>query len=131
MSDEKPVPLPLNGDEIKEAILYRVNESLNRTCHLIHDVAKTWVKGKITIQLEMDDFGSVTKDNHIVPFEIGTSPPPGEPTHKIETEITLEAMPPNEFRIDTDQPVPVRTIENGKMVTKNLRYTPRKKQKQG
>lgn len=138
MPDERPAPLPLTGEEVQEAILYKVAQSLSRTCHLKVDNAYTSFKAEITIRLTLSDFGREVKDNHIVKEEGSIFVPPemeeqlrkdgmpiGEP-RTVEATLTMEPMPPNQVRIETDQAVPVPTVEGGKKVIKHLRYAARK-----
>lgn len=127
MPDEKAAPLPLNGDEVKEAILFKINESLNRTCHLIHDSAYTSFRAKVTISLELNDFGRIQPDNHIVTAEEDSGLASQGQMRQVDANLTIDPQPPNQLRVDTDQPVPVRSTENGKTVVRNIRYTPRKK----
>ena len=149
MPDEKPAPLPLTGEEVQEAILYKVVQSLSKTCHLKVDNAYTAFKAEISIKLTLSDFGRQVSDNHIVkesgempgvccecptvgPEEdtVGLSvddcPIHGKKSRTVEANVTMEPMPPNQVRIETDQAVPVPTVENGKKVVKHLRYAARK-----
>lgn len=129
MADEKPAPLPLNGDEVKEAILYKINESLGRTCHLSHDNAYASFMADISIRLKLNDFGREQRDNHIVQAMEPANIPAEEleQMRSMETNLTIVPAPPNVVRTETNQPVPVPTLENGKRVIKPVRYAPRKR----
>ena len=126
MPDEKPAPLPLTGEEVQEAILYKVAASLARTCHLKVDNAYTSFKAEITIRLTLSDFGREVKDNHIVTEQVDTGIPDESEPRSMEANVTMEPMPPNQLRIETDQAVPVSTVEGGKKVVKHLKYAARK-----
>lgn len=125
MEQEKVQPTPLSGVEAQEGILYKVAESLSKSCHLHPDNAYSTVRAKITIELTLSDFGRDVNDNHVIETSLDTGLP-GEPEHVEHAEATIEAVPPNQFRVETDQPVPVVTIEDGKRVTKKVRYAARK-----
>ena len=125
MPDEKPAPMPLTGEEVQEAILYKVVQSLSKTCHLKVDNAYTSFKAEISIKLTLSDFGREVKDNHIVTESHDTGLQ-GGPERVIEANVVMEPMPPNQVRIETDQAVPVPTVEGGKKVIKHLRYAARK-----
>lgn len=125
MPDEKPLPLPLTGAEVKEAIMFKVEESLNKTCHLKDDNAYTSFRGKITINLALSDYGREQQDNHIV--EVGLkSGLVDDNRHTVETTTEIEPAPPNQVRVDTNQGVPVRTQEKGKQVIRHVKYAARK-----
>jgi hypothetical protein len=140
MPDEKPAPLPLTGEEVQEAILYKVATSLLKTCHLKSDNAYTSFKAEITIRLTLSDFGREVKDNHIVKEEGSIFHPPeieaelvGKESYpdlnkprQVDANIVMEPMPPNQVRIETDQAVPVPTVEGGKKVIRHLKYAARK-----
>jgi len=126
MPDEKPAPLPLTGEEVQEAVLYKVAQSLARSCHIHKDNAYTSFKAEITIRLTLSDFGREVKDNHIVSEQADSGlPAEGEP-RQIDVNVSMEPMPPNQVRIETDQDVPVPAVEGGKKVIKHLRYAARK-----
>ena len=126
MPDEKPAPMPLTGEEVQEAILYKVATSLLKTCHLKSDNAYTSFKAEISIRLTLSDFGRQVSDNHIV-SESGDSGLPAESEPRtVEANVVMEPMPPNQLRIDTDQAVPVPTVEGGKKVIRHLKYAARK-----
>ena len=126
MPDEKPAPLPLTGEEVQEAILYKVATSLERTCHLKVDNAYTSFKAEISIRLTLSDFGRQVNDNHIVSDQHDTGLESESEPRTVEANVTMQPMPPNQVRIETDQAVPVPTVENGKKVIKHLRYAARK-----
>jgi len=129
MADEKPKALPLSGEEIKKAILYKVEESLEKTCHLKDDTAYTSFKGSISIKLVLSDFGREVMDNHEVHAEHLDNVSLqkfAETSHAEEHTLKIEPAPPNQVRIETEQGVPVQSVEGGKTVTRNLKYARRK-----
>jgi len=126
MPDEKPAPLPLTGEEVQEAILYKVASSLARSCHLRATDAYASFKAEISIKLTLSDFGREVKDNHIVSDQGDSGLPAESDPRSVESNVTMEPMPPNQVRIETDQAVPVPTVEGGKKVVKHLKYAARK-----
>jgi len=44
----------------------------------------------------------------------------------MDANVVMEPMPPNQVRIETDQAVPVPTVEGGKKVIRHLKYAARK-----
>jgi hypothetical protein len=123
---EKQVPLPLNGEEVRNAILYRVDESLRKTCNLADSTAYTSFRGTVEIRLTLSDYGREVGDNHniTVAEEVGLQ---GEAPREVAASITIEPAPPNTVRVETKQDVPVKTVEDGKTVIKKVKYQPRKK----
>ncbi len=127
MENEKPLPLPLSGQEVRDGIMAKIEQSLTNSCHLKFDNAYTSVKAEIRIRLTLDDYGREVKDNHNVEFsedvpELLTDSEP----RTTETNITIEPQPPNVFRVETGQSVPVQITEGKKTVIKNVHYSPRK-----
>jgi len=125
MSDEKMAPLPLTGEEVQEAVLSKIKESFNRTCHLKYDNAYTSFKAEIHIKFTLSDYGRTIEDNHAVEVS-GSSGIPETETRTVETDITMEPAPPNQVRVESGQPVPVKVNEGGKTVIKHLKYAARK-----
>ena len=126
MESEKPAPQPLSGQEVQDAILFKVRESLSRTCHLKFDNAYTAFTADITIKLTLNDYGRDVQDNHIVHAEgVAEGIPLGEPETS-EAQVTIQPAPPNQVRQETHQDIPVTTVENGKRVEKRVKYQPRK-----
>ena len=126
MENEKPLPLPLSGDKVKAGILAKVEQSLMSSCHLKFDNAYTKVRAEISIRLTLDDYGREVKDNHNVAFEEAVEGLESSGTRTVEANVNVEPVPPNVFRVETGQVVPVVTIENRKQVVRNVKYSPRK-----
>ena len=122
---EQIMPLALSGEEVKEAIMFKVRQSLSRTCNLHNDSAYTSFKAEILIRLTLSDYGRDVSDNHLVEVESNSGLEGSEP-RTVESNVTLEPMPPNQLRVETDQPVPVKTTEKGKQVIKHVKYAQRK-----
>lgn len=126
MPDERPAPLPLTGEEVQEAVLYKVAQSLARSCHIHKDNAYTSFKAEISIRLTLSDFGREVNDNHIVTEQHDTGLPAESEPKQVDANVVMEPMPPNQVRIETDQSVPVPSVEGGKKVIRHLKYAARK-----
>lgn len=126
MPDEKPAPLPLSGEEIQEAILFKIQQSLGRTCHLIHDSAYTSFRAEISVKLTLSDFGREVRDNHILDLAEDSGLVPQTEPRTLESNITMEPMPPNQVRVETEQAVPVAVVEGGKRTIRRVKYAARK-----
>ena len=121
---EKQITLPLNGEEIQHAILYKLGESFERTCHLTAATAYTAFRAKITVQIMLDDYGREQQDNHTV--EVAEGELSGE-SRTVTAEINIEKQPPNQVRVETGQDVPVMVSKDGKQEIKRVKYQrPRK-----
>lgn len=122
MSDT-PKPVPLNGREVQEAILYKVAESLDKSCHLAESNAYTAFRAEVSVKLVLSDFGREQKDNHILAAAAGTVEPDADVQ---DVTLQIPEMAPNQLRIETDQPIPVIAIEDGKQVMKRVKYQARR-----
>ena len=80
---------PLTADEIKEGIVTKIAEavweSLNKTCNL-YQIAYPKFSATFAIALTIDNFGTHITDN---------------------VTGTIPFTPPNVFRRDTGQPIPI------------------------
>ena len=124
MEQEKIQPQPLSGQEVQEAILYKVAESLSKTCHLHPDNAYAKFRADISIRLVLSDFGREQKDNHEVSAGEDTGLEGVE--HQVDASVVMEPQAPNAVRVETNQDVPVSTVVDGKTVTRKVRYAARK-----
>lgn len=128
MAESMERPRPLEAEEIKlgiaQLVADAVYERLGKTCNL-YGRSYPKFKGVVTIRLELDDFGQVVIDNSTATVEGGEEA--GTGTVAVDTEVTIDEMPPNQFRMETDQPVTKTVIEDGKSVEKKVTYKPRTK----
>lgn len=122
---EKQVPLPLSGEEVQHAILYKLGESFEKTCHLTAQCAYTAFRAKITVQILLDDYGREQADNHTVELSEGELSPESQ---MVTAEINIEKQPPNQVRVETGQAVPVKVNKDGKQEIRRVRYQRPKKQ---
>lgn len=129
MAEENGRPRPLDSEEIKNGIAQLVADAvydeLSKTCNLFgHAYPK--FKGKVDIHLELDDFGEVAHENRTVNVEGGEGKI-GAGSVPLDVKVDIAEMPPNEFRMQTDQPITKSVIEDGKTTQKKIHYKPRKK----
>lgn len=127
MESEKSIPLALTGEEIQEGVLAKVRECMQTNCHLGMGNAYTAARFEITVKMTLFDYGREVKNNVATAGEIDSGIPAGNEPMVIEGGVTMEAMPPNQFRQETDQPVPVQTVVDGQKKIRHLKYSPRKK----
>jgi len=108
---ETQIVLPLDCDEIKSGIVTKIAESiwdaLNNTCNL-YGVAYPKFKAKFVIDLNLDNFGDVRLD--VVAGETESEGEFHNP-HQIQIEGEIPFTPPNVFRKQTGQSIPV-IVEN-------------------
>jgi hypothetical protein len=127
------IPQPLTGDEIKKGIAVRMTQDLpaavqealreqivsglGKTCSLLPNSAYAkfkaeWRLGYVQtpefmaswwVDYELDDFGRVTKGG------IGGSVGNPDGQHCIASSGTIDEVPPDRFRRETDQPIPKPT----------------------
>ena len=126
MESEKSIPLALSGEEIQEAVLYKVRECMGKSCHLASGNAYTSVRFEVTVKMTMFDYGREVRNNEIVTGEIDSGIPQEGAALAVEETLAVEPMPPNQLRQETDQAVPVQTVVDGKKKIRHLKYAPRK-----
>lgn len=104
---EKQIVLPIDSEELKSGIVTKICESLydalNKTCNL-YGCAYPKFKASGTITLQLDNFGDVRLD--VVKFESESEGEFHNPVN-LQIEIDIPEMPPNKFRRETGQSIPV------------------------
>jgi hypothetical protein len=126
MDSEKSLPLPLTGKEIQEAVHFKLAECMEHNCHLHEGNAYTSARIEVSVKMVLFDYGREVRNNEAVTVAVDSGIPAESDPVESDGYVTMEPMPPNQFRVDTDQPVPVQTIVDGKPKTRHLKYTPRK-----
>jgi hypothetical protein len=125
---EKVLPLPLSGEEVRKAVLDRIDQSLQKDCYLSPNAAYDWFSAEIKLKLMLHDVGRTAEVEQTVAVFAGEEPEEG--AEGVEGEITMEAKPPNEVRVETGQEVPVLAKSpEGKPVIKGIRYARKHAQK--
>ena len=125
MENEKLQPTPLSGQEVQDAILFKVSEDLRKSGQLHFDNAYSSFSAKIRIELILSDYGREVRDNHEITEAMDTGLE-GTPEYVQESNLVMEPMPPNQLRVETEQAVPVTTVVDGKQKTRHVKYTARK-----
>lgn len=137
MEDEQEKPKPLAADEIKEGMVVLIADAiydrLNKTCNLFGQAYPKF-RAKWSVDIELDDFGAIITDHSEGAIETTDQmhddmPVMGSiPVERVNTEGALhiegkvEEMPPNKFRVETEQPVTVNAVEDGKPVERQVKY---------
>lgn len=117
---EQTLNLPLNGNEVIESVLDRIRQSLRKDCYLSETKAYDFFTAHISIQGRLHDVGRTDQFSQEIETVIGTEP--DAPVDNFESEIDIDARPPNTVRVESGQGVPVSTTENGKPAVKKIRY---------
>ena len=122
---ERVIPEMLSGEEIIDAVCYKVRQKLLRDCFLNASSAYESFEGKITIHLRMSDLGRYPAVDVEVPVKLGEPVKEGAPV--VEAEFEIEKEPPNVVRRDTEQGVPALVeTGDGKKEIRHLRYSAKK-----
>lgn len=103
---ERTVPLPLSGAEVREALLDKIGSALDRDCFLHPAASYDYFLGKISIDLTLHDAG---QEMPIKTEVIATRGTPVEGSETSKVEVLLEEQPPNQVRVETGQRVPTDT----------------------
>jgi len=126
VDSEKSIPLPLTGEEVQEAALYSLRECMQKNCHLSAGNAYTAARIEISVKMTLFDYGREIRNNEVLTVNLDSGLPAESEPETVEGSLTVEPVPPNQLRVETEQPVPVATVQDGKKVVKHLRYAPRK-----
>ncbi len=129
---EKVIPEALSGYEIKQALTHLILDALRRECYLRDDNSYLKFTGKIKLEVTLHDVGQAPEVKREIPFDFGNVPEgenPDEFLEKYEAEHEIQESDPNTVRVETEQPIPVLTSENGKPAVKRVKYAPQKKAK--
>ena len=149
MANETQLRRPLGDHEIREGVAVKCAEAAYEAVYeavkarmeasggRLYGMSYPSFRGKGTIELAyyLDWRGEVVPDdehrekildNH--PFQV-TSGDVIDTTEGVDVTvpISIPEVPPNIFRKETGQGIPVLTQEQGKTVEKKVRYQPRKK----
>lgn len=123
---EEVVVRPLTGEEVQEAVIHKIRQSMARSCNLLGTNGYTSFRCRVTISLSLSDYGREVLDNHQVDVAESTGIEPEGPLRQEEAEVIMEPKPPNQVLIESDQKVDLQTTEDGKRVIRQVRYSPRK-----
>lgn len=135
MESEKSIPLPLTGEEIQEAVLVKLRECMQKNCHLSLGNAYTSARIEVTVKMTLFDFGREVRNNESAIVEVDSGLPNEGEQLASEGTVTFgehsiadpeKPMSVNEFRVETNQAVPVATVQDGQKKIRHLKYAPRK-----
>lgn len=123
---EITMPEALSGEEIINAVLFKLRKKLENDCFLNPCSAYESFDGQVVIHLRMHDLGRTPEVSAEVLLKLGKEV--GLDMAAIEADMTFEQEPPNIVRQDTEQGVPTLVeTGDGKKDIKHVRYAPRKK----
>src|ERR1035438_8854229 len=151
LQSETELRRPLADVEIKEGVAVKVAQAaydavyddgiarMEASGGRLYGQAFPSFKGSGTLHLEYfldwrgevvppDDKRERVIDNH--PFILQFENPvmePGGPLEGVDVVVTVPETPPNVFRKETGQPIPVSMNSGGKITEKRVKYTPRRK----
>ena len=125
---ENEIVTPLTDIEIKDGIARKVAEAVREKLDQYGPLfGKSFPKFQCAgvLRLRLDNFGLVTESNHMV--NVGDVAE-GKPfsADDLVIDVDIPETPPNQFRRETEQGVPVISVENGKTVERAVLYQARK-----
>jgi hypothetical protein len=124
---ERTLADPLSGEEIIQAVLDKIEQSLRRDCYLHPSSAYDFFSAKVTLSISAFDIGTEFKVEQTVVSEKGEAK---EEASEAEVEIEIPQMAPNEVREQSGLPIPTLTKdESGKPVIRGVKYQRKGRQK--
>jgi len=122
---EETLAQPLSGEEIIEAVAWRLREILQKQCHLNPALAYESFSADIHVVLRVKDLGREVPVE--AKFRASSESQPDEDALLTEADEQMYDLPPNQVRMDTDQPIPVLTRDaEGKKEIKHIRFEKQK-----
>ena len=117
--NEITIAQPLSGEEVVEAILCRVKETLRKDCYLNPNAAYEAFTADIRVEVRLKDCGRMPEVNSRI--RVASEKPVDEDAALIAAEAHLGEAPPNQVRMESNQGIPtlVQTAE-GKSEVKNV-----------
>lgn len=136
MPTEQIMPLALSGWEMKKAVLDKIEQALNRDCNLNNDLAYgDGFSFKVHIEIRAKDLGreieSITDtEGAIKKIQHGSEQiaVPADPEEyaslePFESNVEQTMNDPTAARIETGQPVPIKTTDSqGKQDIRHAKY---------
>ena len=120
---EQTAALPMDGEELVKMIQFKVGEALRRDCFLKPHFNYSDFGGSVDIHLWLG--GAIRKVTIDTKVDLGPKP---EDAELREASFPIDNMPPDELRVETEQPVQVLTKnEEGRTVLKPVHYARKKK----
>lgn len=122
-SREQTLALPLSGAEVIESVLSKVRRMLQNDCYLSPMTAYEAVAGVIKIELRCRDVGRIAEINASVAIKEGPVDELTDGDDRFLVEETIVEQPPNEVRVESEQPVPTLTEgADGRREIKGIKY---------
>ena len=122
MANEKTIAKPLSGQEVLDAIIFKIREQMRRDCFLASHIAYDSYSFQGTIRIQFQKTGTAIKETNITARGKG-----GEQSDRqmesVDVEVSDEPKPPNEVREETGQGIPALvTKPTGGVEEKKLKY---------
>ena len=120
---ETSILKPLSGREVVRAILYDIEQALTHDDRFAAHVAYDGFTFHASIQIRTPS-AAIPGVDRILSGGAGAIPPDDAPTATVTVERPL--APPNQVRMDTEQPVPVLSDDgNGKVTERWAKHRPK------
>lgn len=118
---EKVLDEALSGEEIVLAVLDNLGTTLRRDCFLSANAAYQTFRVQVHVHIVAHDVGREAIVDRELVVRSKEEPSPDVPI--VEVEYDIEPAEPNRVRVETGQPVPVQSRdEGGRLVTKGVKY---------
>jgi hypothetical protein len=123
---ENEIVTPLTDGEIKDGIAHKVAEAVRAKLDQYGPLyGKSFPKFNCSgvLHLRLDNFGLVSESYHVIDATNTSEVVEGE---QVSVDVVIPDTPPNAFRRETEQAVPVISVENGKPVERAVLYQAKK-----
>lgn len=121
---EVTVAQPLSGIEVIDAVLAKLRSLMIQDCYLSPNSAYESFTADVTVKIRALDIGRIAESSFKAHEESVTQPTADDEDYALrEAEIHLAAMPPNQVRQETGQPIPTLVdVGDGKKEIRPVRY---------
>jgi hypothetical protein len=120
---ERVLADPLSGEEILTAVAEKIKSRLRRDCYLTPNMAYQSFRCKIKIELVAVDCGEERPVNVEESVSLNPDDAALDQADKELAEFEIEPAPPNDVRVETEQPVPILTKDvDGRPTVRHAKY---------
>ena len=128
--NERTLAKPLSGAEIREAIIHKLREQMQRDCFLAPHIAYASFSFQLKLDVQFQNTGTSIKETTIRATDAGGEVIAADMEHA-ELAVSGEPQPPNEVRVETGQGVPtVVQKPQGGIEERKVKYDPKSVQRQ-
>lgn len=122
MANEKTLAKPLSGEEVMEAITFKIRDAMRRDCFLAPHIAYDSYSFQATVRVQFQKTGTAIKETSVTTRGKGGDET-DEPIEAVDVEVSDEPKPPNDVRVETGQGVPTHvTKPSGGVEEKKVKY---------